>query len=52
MEDTVRRYFDEIIEDAKAVLEDLEIEQDYSVKRALIKISGNFGYFTLKSERK
>ncbi|RJS71625.1 hypothetical protein CW714_05535 [Methanophagales archaeon] len=42
MENEVRRHFDEIIEDAKGVLEDVEIEQDYSVKRALLKISGNF----------
>lgn len=42
MENEVRRHFDEIIEDAKAALEDVEIEQDYSVKRALLKISGNF----------
>jgi len=43
MENEVRRHFDEIIEDAKTVLEDVEIEQDYSVKRALLKIRGNFG---------
>lgn len=43
MENEVRRHFDEIIEDAKTVLEDVEIKQDYSVKRALLKLSGNFG---------
>ena len=43
MENEVRRHFDEIIEDAKTVLEDVEIKQDYSAKRALLKISGNFG---------
>lgn len=48
MEDEVRRYFDQIIEDAKAVLKDLEIEQDYSVKRALLKISGNFRKFKVR----
>lgn len=48
MEDKVRRYFNQIIEDAKAVLEDLEIEQDYSVKRALLKISGNFRNFRVR----
>jgi len=41
MENAIRRHFNEIIEDAKAVLEDVEIEQDYSVKRILLKISGN-----------
>ena len=41
MENAIRRHFNEIIEDAKAVLEDVEIEQDYSVKRTLLKISGN-----------
>jgi len=48
MENEIRRHFDEIIEDAKAVLEDIEIEQDYSVKRALLKISGNFGNFKVR----
>jgi hypothetical protein len=32
MEDEIRRHFDEIIEDASTALEDVEIEQDYSVK--------------------
>ena len=32
MEGKIRRHFNEIIEDARAVLEDMEIEQDYSVK--------------------
>ena len=41
MEDAIRRYFNAIIEDARAVLKDVEIEQDYSVKRALLKINGN-----------
>ena len=42
MEDAIRRHFNAIIEDARAVLEDVEIEQDYSVKRALLKINGDF----------
>ncbi|NQE05156.1 hypothetical protein C5S32_04735 [ANME-1 cluster archaeon GoMg1] len=48
MEKEIRRHFNEIIEDAKAVLEDVEIEQDYSVKRALLKISGNFRNFKVR----
>ena len=32
MEGKIRRHFNEIIENARAVLEDMEIEQDYSVK--------------------
>jgi hypothetical protein len=43
MEDEIRRHFDEIIEDASTALEDVEIEQDYSVKRALLKIGGSLG---------
>ena len=42
MEDAIRRHFNAIIEDARAVLEDVEIELDYSVKRALLKINGDF----------
>ncbi len=48
MEDAIRRHFDKIIEDAKAVIEDVEIEQDYSVKRALLKISGIFRNFKVR----
>ena len=48
MDDKIRRHFNEIIEDAQAVLEDIEIEQDYSVKRALLKISGNFRNFKIR----
>jgi len=48
MEGKIRRHFNEIIENAKAVLEDMEIEQDYSVKRALLKISGNFRKFKVR----
>jgi ABC-type phosphonate transport system ATPase subunit len=38
MENEIRRHFNKIIDDAKAVLESVEIEQDYSVKRALLKL--------------
>jgi len=48
MEGKIRRHFNEIIENARAVLEDMEIEQDYSVKRALLKISGNFRKFKVR----
>lgn len=48
MENEIRRHFNEILEDAKAVLENLEIEQDYSVKRALLKIRGTFGDFEVR----
>ncbi len=41
MEGEIRRHFNEIIEDARTALEDVEIEQDYSVKRVLLKISGS-----------
>ena len=43
MENEIRRHFDEIIKTAESTFENVEIEQDFSVRRALLKIRGSFG---------
>jgi hypothetical protein len=48
MESKVRRHFDEIITAAKSLLNNIKIEEDLSVKRALLKISGKFETFEVK----
>ena len=45
MESKIRRHFDEIITIAKSLLNNIKIEEDLSVKRALLKISGKFETF-------
>jgi hypothetical protein len=48
METKIRRYFDEIITAAKILLDNIEIEEDLSFKRALLKIAGKRGTFEVK----
>jgi hypothetical protein len=45
MENKIRRHFDEIVTAAKLLLNNIKIEEDHSVKRALLKISGKFETF-------
>lgn len=48
MEDKIRRHFDQIITSAKSLLNNIKIEEDISVKRALLKISGKYESFEVK----
>lgn len=48
MESEIRRHFDEIVTTAKSLLNNIKIEEDFSLKRALLKISGNFESFEVK----
>lgn len=48
MESKIRKYFDEILTAASLFLKDIKIEEDISVKRALLKISGRFETFEVK----
>lgn len=48
MEGKIRRHFDQIVTAAKSLLNNIKIEEDISVKRALLKISGKYGSFEVK----
>lgn len=48
METKIRRHFDEIVTAAKLLLDNIEIEEDLSIKRALLKINGKLGGFEVK----
>ena len=48
MENEIRRDFDKIIKTAENTFENVEIEQDFSVRRALLKIRGSFGTLNVR----
>jgi hypothetical protein len=48
MESKIRRHFDEIVTAARSLLNNIKIEEDLSVKRALLKIGGTFEGFEVK----
>jgi len=48
MEGKIRRNFDQIVTAAKSLLKNIKIEEDISVKRALLKISGKYETFEVK----
>lgn len=48
MEGKIRRHFDQIIISAKSLLNNIRIEEDISVKRAIIKINGKYESFEVK----
>ncbi len=48
MESKIRRHFDEIVTIAKSLLSNIKIEEDFSAKRALLKVSGEFKKFEVK----
>jgi hypothetical protein len=48
MEGKIRRHFDQIITAAKSFLKNIKIEEDVSIQRALLKISGKYETFEVK----
>jgi hypothetical protein len=48
MESKTRRHFDQILTAAGSVLDNIEIEEDFSARRALLKISGKLETFEVK----
>ncbi|MCP4148453.1 MAG: hypothetical protein GY757_11970 [bacterium] len=48
MENKARTHFDEIINAAKEILDNIKIEEDVSIKRALLKISGKYESFDVR----
>jgi hypothetical protein len=45
MEGKIRRHFDQIVTAAKSLFNNIKIEEDISVKRALLQISGKYESF-------
>jgi hypothetical protein len=48
MEGKIRRHFDQIVTAAKSLFNNIKIEEDISVKRALLQISGKYESFEVK----
>ena len=48
MEIEIRKHFDEILAATRSVLGDLNIEEDISKRRALLKVKGSFGVFDVR----